>query len=401
MKIMHISDLHIGMKLKGFDLTNDIENALEQVISILKKEKVECLIIAGDIYDKSVPTDISFNVLDSFLNKLVDENIITFIIAGNHDSKEKLGYAKEILKNQKIYISNNYDKCMDKITLNDEYGNINFYMLPFFKNSEIRKIFEINSNKDEEYFERLYEVSVKLGYDKEKEVDKLVKFYTDINLSYKAILELEDINIDERNIIISHQFIKKASLSDSELKFIGGLEEIDANVFEKFDYVALGHLHRPQKVLKDTIRYSGTLIPFSISEKNNNNSVVILNLKEKENIDINFVKINPFRKIKVFEINDYKTLDDIIENNYKTNDFVYFKFLNKFDDENIINKISVAFPNLIGYDIIKESEIENIENINLNINPFELYLMYYESQIGYSLDDEAKEYLKKIIYNED
>jgi len=332
MKFSHISDLHLGKRVNNYTLIEDQNDILNKIIGILVDEKVQALLIAGDIYDRTIPPTDAVNLFNDFLNELVKHNIKTYIIDGNHDSRERLGFANSILKNSNIHINCTLENACDKEVLTDELGNINVYLLPYLRHSEINKMFDTN---------------IPLFNDAVKKV-------------------VDNLNIDnrERNILIAHQFVTHSSHqveeSDSEISSIGGLDNIDATIFELFDYVALGHLHGPQKIYKDYIRYCGSPLKYSFSEVNHKKSVTIIDLKEKGNISINTRFLCPLRDMKKYK----GTIDDIIamkgNDNINKSDYVHITVTDNTDMIDLNNTIRSIFPNTM--------EIHQTRNEMLNDN---------------------------------
>ena len=238
MKILHLADLHIGKIVLEQSLLEDQVYMLEQIVKKVEEEKIELVLISGDIYDRSVPPADSVSVLNNFLKVLVkDLKVKVCMIAGNHDSKERLNFGKEIFADDGLHICAIYDGKLEKQELEDEYGKLNIYMLPYIKPVEIKQYF-----------------------DKNEEI-------TSYHDAVKKVIEKENIKEDERNIILSHQFVTAGNVepekSDSETLILGGTENVDVSVYDKFDYVALGHIHGPQRIGRDTARYSGTMLKYS------------------------------------------------------------------------------------------------------------------------------------------
>lgn len=262
MKFFHISDLHIGRQMNGYGLKDSQESALAQIIAYAAERKPDAVLICGDIYDKSVPSAEAYTVFDAFLNRLsaIRPSIPVFIIAGNHDSPERLSYASSFLGRHQIHISalppSSQEDRLKMITLEDEWGKVNFYLFPFIKPGYVRHLFEEGKVT---------------GYDS----------------AFRAVLEREEIREDERNVLLAHQFFVSGSgepsMCDSESAILtsGGLDQIDVSALSAFDYAALGHLHGPQKVGEERFRYSGTPYKYSVSEERHHKAVMMVTLEEK------------------------------------------------------------------------------------------------------------------------
>lgn len=261
MRIFHISDLHIGKMLYRYSLAESQEQVVDQIVEKMEIYRPDVLVIAGDIFDKSIPSGEAYGVLDYFLNRLgsLEPAIPVLMIAGNHDSAQRLSFASEFLEKHKIYISTmppqTPEEFLKKITLEDAYGVVHFYMLPFLKPGYVRNLFPEGT-------------------------------VTDYTSAVKAVLDREQIDWNERNVLISHQFYQgssKVEICDSEQTVlnIGGLDKVEASVLEPFDYAALGHLHGAQKVQYEHVRYSGTPLKYSVSEEKHHKGITLVELKEK------------------------------------------------------------------------------------------------------------------------
>lgn len=250
MKFLHLSDLHLGKNLNGFSLYQDQAYILHQVVQIAQNEQIEAVIIAGDIFDKSVPNSQAIQLFDEFLTSWAELNLPVFIISGNHDNAQRVAFGANLFKQNNIFISPVYNGNISPITLEDNFGKINFYLLPFLKPTTVRNFFP-----DEEI--------------------------TSYNQAIEVALKNISLNTDERNILIAHQFVTGAYICDSEDIVVGGIDNTDANLFQNFDYVALGHLHTPQTVLRESIRYCGTLLKYSFSEINQEKSLTIVDFLAK------------------------------------------------------------------------------------------------------------------------
>ena len=367
MKIMHISDLHIGKTISDINLIEDQKYVLNQVLNEIDKNNIEVLIIAGDIYDKSNPSQESLNLFNDFINNLSHKNIVTFIISGNHDSSIRLEYLSSFLRTSNIFISKQFSLNIEKITLQDEFGNINFYLLPFFKISTFKNLSNENIKNYDEAIKYLFE---------------------------------NKINKNERNILIAHQYVNGAITSDSEEVIIGGLDGISHVVFKDFDYVALGHLHSPQYVKKENIRYCGTLIKYSLSEVNQKKSITTIDIKHKNDIKIELIPVKYLHDLKEIK----GRYDELINFKY-TEDYVSIILL---DDEYIVDariNLLTVFPNMIKFQIINNKsninyEINNLQDFN-KLSPLELFSEFYKVQNnGIEPSEESLKIINKILEEE-
>ena len=377
MKLLHLADLHLGKILQEQSLIEDQEYMLNQIIKLIKKENVETVLISGDVYDRSVPPAEAVNLLDSFLKTLIKElKIKVFIIAGNHDSKDRLGFGSKIFEDEGLYIESKYTGNLRKVELQDEYGKLNIYMLPFVKPVEVKQFFE----------------------------DDLENNY---NIAINKIIGKEEINKRERNIILVHQFVTAGTIeperTESEVLSLGGIENVDVSNFNDFDYVAIGHVHRPQKIGRDTARYAGTMLKYSFSEINHNKTVSIIEIKEKGDININLVQLNPLRDMREIK----GPLEELIKpENYEcgnTNDYIKAVITNEEPVYDAIGQIRRIYPNTLKLEIRNSKTISNVEEQNINLEnikkktELELFADFYKSQNNVELDERQTEIIKNII----
>ena len=273
MKLIHLSDLHIGKKIYGYSMLEDQKHILNQILNIIKDVNPDGIIIAGDVYDKSVPPSEAVTEFDDFLYMLSKFDKPVFIISGNHDSAERLAFGARIMSDKKIYFSPVYTGNISPIECKDEYGSVFFYLLPFIKPNDVKKRFpdaQLNGS----------------------------------NYSDAVRFAVEQMNIDpsKRNVLVTHQFVKGASKSDSEEPCsVGGTDEVAADIFDIFDYTALGHIHRPQNIGKSNLRYCGTPLKYSFSEENQNKSVTVVDIREKGVADVSTIDLYPLRDMRTVE----------------------------------------------------------------------------------------------------
>lgn len=373
MKIAHISDLHLGKNLHNFSLIEDQKYILDKIIDTLVKEKIQALIIAGDVYDKSIASVEAINLFESFLLSLVQKKISVLIVSGNHDSFERLTFGKKFMESCDIYFSKSTDKLIDKIQLKDEFGNINFYLLPFIKPADVRHTFSVEEIHS-------YEDAVKYVIDESK------------------------INKQERNILVAHQNVLNAQHCDSEDISIGGVDAISSSLFSDFDYVALGHIHKPQFIGQDKkIRFCGTPLKYSVSELEHEKSITIIDFKQKNDITFEYIPLQPKRDIRRIK----GTFEQIIENSkndsYNKQDFIDIILTNENEVEDAIYKLRTVYPNVlqITYDNSKTNNVNTIENIQKisSLDPNKIFSEFYENRNGLPMDEEQSKYIKDLILN--
>ena len=373
MKLLHLADLHIGKIIYEQSLLEDQKYMLKEIIKIVEKEKVDAVLLAGDIYDRSVPPADAVDVLNDFLNMLIKIlKVKVFMIAGNHDSKERLNFGSKIFENDGLYIQTSYDGKIKCIELSDK---INIYMLPFIKPIEVKQYFE----------------------------NEKLDTYND---AMKLIMDNEQIDEEKVNILLAHQFVTAGNNNpetcESEILNVGGVENVDASNFDKFDYVALGHIHGPQRIGKDTIRYAGTMLKYSFSEVNHNKSAVLIDIKDEKTVDYKLIPLKPLRDMRVIK----GPIEELLnEENYKdtnTEDYIKAIITNEEPIYDAIGQIRRVYPNTLSLEIsniksnIQNVELENINNLKQK-DEFELFDDFYEFQNNVRLDEEQKEIIKEII----
>ena len=369
MKLMHLSDLHIGKKVNGFSLIDDQKFILKQILTIIGEVKPDGVIIAGDVYDKGIPSAEAVTMFDDFLFELSEKNLKVFIISGNHDSAERLSFGSRIMSNKMIHISPVFKGKITPVTYSDEYGDINFYLLPFIKPSDIRKKFE------------------------DMELDRSLSYSDAVRIA------VEKMNVDpsKRNVIVTHQFVIGAERSDSEEPCsVGGTDEVSADIFDIFDYTALGHIHGPQNIGKPTIRYCGTPLKYSFSEEHHQKSVTVVELKEKGNVTIETIDLCPKHDMRTIE----GKFDEVFNIDFYTEDYIQ---VNLTDDEptpNALRRLRGVFPNIMklrnglrsGSFTITSIEEEKL----MNDSPLEIVKAFIIDR-KVALTPEREEYLRKII----
>lgn len=322
MKFFHISDIHLGLKLNNRDLYEDQKYILQKIAETAKKHEPDVILIAGDVYDKSMPSADAISLFDNFITDLKNalKNVYILIISGNHDSPERLNLYRNILSNEKLFLVGvppmKEDEFIEKVTLKDEYGEINFYLLPFVKPAMIRKIFS----------------EEKLTY----------------NDAVRKLILRENIDTTKRNIIVSHQFYLPAGKnaadierSDTEIRTVGNIDEVKADILYDFDYAALGHLHKAMTVGKECVRYAGTPLQCSVNEAGQEKGILLVDIKEKGNITIEKIPLIPLRKIRKVE----GRLEDILENSCE--DYVNITVIDDELNSDAMNRIRAAFPFLL------------------------------------------------------
>ena len=354
MKLMHMADLHIGKVLSEQSLLEDQKYMLNEIIEIALEEKVDAILICGDIYDKSIPSTEAVDLLDEFLNRVIKKHHIkVFIISGNHDSKSRLNFGSKIFEDEGLYIETNYRGTLRKIELEDA----DIYMLPFIKPIEVRKYFE----------------------------DEEIKTYEE---AIKCILQRVKLNKDKKNILMAHQFVtykdRFPERCDSETVNVGSIDNVDAKLFFNFDYVALGHIHGPQRIGKDTIRYSGTMLKYSFSEVHHNKSLIIIDTSSEE-LEMKSIPLKPLRDMREIRGPLSELLNPTNYVGTALEDYIFATITDEEPGYSPLTRLRSVYPNILKLEIRNSktaatmSEICKIEKIKEK-SPSKLFEEFYEYQ---------------------
>lgn len=370
MKFIHISDLHIGKRIHEFSMLDDQKYILDEISGIIEEEQADGVLIAGDIYDKTVPSAESVQIFDNFLTRLSKGGYPVFMISGNHDSPERLSFGAELFEDSGIYISQVYKGQVKRITMKDKFGLLNVYLLPFLKPSIVRHALEAE----------------------------------EINTYQEAVeAALRNIKIDtsERNVLVAHQFVTGAGRSDSEEISVGGIDQVNGDIFELFDYTALGHIHGPQYVGKESVRYCGTPLKYSFSEASHKKTVTVVELLEKGRVEIKMVPLVPkhdMRKLKgtYMEVTDRSTYTD--ENRY---DYLQITLTDEEDIPNGMARLRTVYPNLMRLEYDNKRTRENREIKTLDEKKqkteMELFEEFYKLLNNESMNEEQRIFMKDFI----
>lgn len=372
MKLFHLSDLHLGKRVNGFSMLEDQEYILTKIVEIADEEKPDGVIIAGDVYDKSVPPAEAVKLFDDFLVKLSKRKLQAYIISGNHDSPERLSFGGRLMALSGIHISPVYNGVIEPFLFEDEYGMVNIYMLPFIKPANVRVFFE----------------------------DKEIVSYTD---ALKAVVEAMNVDEKKRNVLITHQFVTGALRSESEEISVGGTDNVDASVFHCFDYTALGHIHGPQNIGSEKLRYCGTPLKYSFSETKHKKSVTVVELYEKDKVKIKTIPLVPMRDMKEIRGSYEELVSKSFYNNTSyRDDYMHITLTDENDVPDAAAKLRVIYRNLMKLDYDnsrtkskKQSDIlaEEIERKT----PIELFADFYEQQNGQPMSQDQTEFVSGLI----
>lgn len=370
MKLIHLSDLHIGKRVNEFSMLEDQKYILKVILNIIDDEKPDGVLIAGDVYDKSVPSGEAVQLLDDFLYRLAERKLPTYIISGNHDSAERLSFGGRLMDMSGIHLSPIYNGKVEPLTLTDEYGRVNIYMLPFLKPVNVRRFFP----------------------------DSEIESYTD---AIRVAVDNMKVDESERNIIVTHQFVTGASRSESEEISVGGSDNVDASVFDAFDYVALGHIHGPQKIGREGVRYCGTPLKYSFSEANHKKSVTIVEMGEKGKTEIRTVPLIPKRDLREIK-GRYEEI--MLKESYEgtnTDDYMHITLTDEEDIPDVMNKLRIIYPNIMKLDYdnkrTRSNQAIGIADDTREISPLERFSEFYDSRNGQPMSDKQTEFMRSLI----
>lgn len=371
MKLIHLSDIHLGKRVNEFSMLEDQAHILKKILVVVDEEKPNGVLIAGDVYDKSVPSTEAVQLFDDFLVRLAERKLPVFIISGNHDSPERLSFANRLIDAVGIHLAPVYNGVVEPITLSDEYGPVNVYMLPFIKPAHVRGFFP----------------------------DTEITGYSD---AVAAAIGRMNIDKTQRNVLITHQFVTGAQRSDSEELSVGGTDNIGAEVFCDFDYVALGHIHGPQNMDSGRIRYCGSPLKYSFSEAAQQKSVTVAELKEKGTLEIHTVPLIPRRDMVELK-GSYQqlTLREFYENTTYQEDYTHITLTDEEDIPDAVAKLRAVYHNLmkLDYDNTRtrhSAAISGAENVETR-SPIDLFAEFYKLQNGLPMSAEQTELVASLI----
>ena len=374
MKFLHISDLHIGKRVNEFPMIEDQTYILNRILDIADTEQADGVIIAGDIYDKTVPSAEAVQVFDWFLTGLAGQGRKVFSISGNHDSAERIAFGAKLMSRSEVFVSPVYDGTAAKITLEDPYGRLCIHLLPFLKPAAVRHALEGKTDAD---MPERYQEAVKMAVDR-MEVDPSV-----------------------RNILVAHQFVTGAGRCESEEVTVGGIDNVDADVFHAFDYVALGHIHSPQSIGRDTVRYCGTPLKYSFSEAKQEKSVTVVELKEKGSLTIDTIPLVPLRDMREIRGSFLEVTARPFYEGTNTQDYVKITLTDEDDIPDGMQKLRIIYPNLmrLEYDNSRtrqSREIGAAADVEQK-SELELFQEFYELQNNTAMSERQQEYVVRLL----
>ena len=370
MKFIHTSDLHLGKRVNEYSMLEDQKYILDGILRVIDEEAPCSLIVAGDVYDKSIPTAEAVGLFDAFLTSLSDRGVQTFVISGNHDSPERMAFGAKLLTNSGIYLSPVWSGEVSPISLQDEYGTLNVYLLPFVKPAHVRRY-----------------------------CGEEIESYTD---AVRAAIDGMKVDTSVRNLLVTHQFVTGASRTDSEELSVGGTDNVDASVFEVFDYVALGHIHRPQYCGSERVRYSGTPLKYSFSEAKDEKSLTVVEFFEKGTVTLRTVPLSPLRDLVELR----GTYEELMRRSFYhdttyPDDYVHITLTDEEDILDAVGKLRTVYRHLmkLDYDNTRtrnSAQIEGAVGVETK-SPLELFSDFYELQNHQPMTEEQRAFAEGLM----
>lgn len=374
MKILHLADLHLGKRVNEMSMIEDQKYILDQIITLIKEESVGIVLLCGDIYDKSIPTIEAIHLLDEFLDQLSKMAIKVLMISGNHDSIDRLSFGKSLFTRSNLYIASQFENEIEKITVKENGITVNFYMLPFVKSAYISHIFQLQTDSYEECF--------------------------------RYLIEHTKIDEEETNILLSHQFVtankKNPELSDSETSSLGGIDNIDFHIFDPFDYVALGHIHEPQAMGREMVRYAGSILKYSFSEIHMDKKATILTIDAKKEISLSFHPLKPLRDMREIEC----SLEELLKKQCeigKQEDYMHVILTDEEQILDAIGKVRTIYPNVMQISFKNRRHMKQLESAQIkedqisDQSPAELFEQFYKMQNHIDLDEKRLQLVLSVF----
>lgn len=370
MKLLHLSDLHLGKSVHEFSMLEDQEYILKVILNIIDDESPQAVLISGDVFDRTVAPTEALRLFDDFLDGFARRSIEVFIISGNHDSADRLAFGSRLIDKSGVHISRVYDGQITPYVLSDEFGELNVFLLPFLKPVQVKRFFP------------------------EAEI-------TTWTGAVRTVIDHLTIDDSNRNVLLAHQFVTGATTCESEEINVGGADNVDAEVFSQFDYVALGHLHGAQNIGRQTLRYCGTPLKYSFSEVSHKKTVTVVEFAEKGVIAVREIPLIPKRDMQEIRGKYLEITSRDFYQNLNTDDYYHITLTDEDDQPGAIGKLRVIYPNLmrLGYDNMRtrsESSVTGIADAS-QYTPIQLFDMLYEEQNGQTLSDTQRVFLDDLI----
>ena len=369
MKLIHLSDLHLGKRVNDFPMLEDQAYILDRILEIIDAEQPEAVLIAGDVYDKTIPSSEAVALLDDFLVKLADRSLAVLLISGNHDSPERLAFANRLMEGRGVYIAPVYHGEVTPVTLEDVHGLVDFWLLPFLKPVHLRRFFP----------------------------EEGVESYTD---AMACAIRHMPLDPARRNVLVTHQFVTGAERCESEEVSVGGADNVDASVFAPFDYVALGHLHGPQSIGEERVRYCGTPLKYSFSEVRHQKSVTVIELEEKGTLNLRAVPLTPKRDMVELRGGFAQISSPAFYEQVDRDAYVRVILTDENDIYGAMGQLRSIYPNLmrLDYDNLRtRSGTAELEEADVKRNPLELFEEFYQQQNHQPMLEEQRGYLAELL----
>ena len=370
MKLIHLSDLHIGKRVNEVSMIEEQEHILAQILNIVDAEQPGAVLISGDVYDKSVPSAEAVRLFDDFLFQLAERKQQVFIISGNHDSAERLAFGGRLMEGKGIHLAPAYNGSVAPITLQDEHGDIHFWLLPFLKPIHVKRFYP----------------------------DAGIETYTD---ACRVAVEQMNLDVTERNVLLTHQFVTGSVTCDSEEISVGGSDNVDVAVFADFDYVALGHIHGPQNIGTERIRYCGTPLKYSFSEAGHKKSVTVVELAEKGSFRMHTVPLIPAHDLREIRGTYEEVTAKSFYENTAVEDYLHITLTDEEDVPEAVARLRVIYPNLmkLSYDNTRtrsNATIDGAVDVQSK-SPLELFGELYALQNNQPMSETQQEFMGKLI----
>lgn len=371
MKFLHLADLHLGKRVNGFSMLEDQAHILRQILAILDDEQPDGVLIAGDVYDKSVPSVEAVELLDGFLTELRTRGVPVLLISGNHDSPERLAFGGRVMDSCGIHISPVYDGALAPVTLHDEFGPVHVWLLSFVKPAHMRRWFP----------------------------DADIESYTDAVAEAVAHM---DIDTAARNVLVTHQFVTGGARSGSEELSVGGTDNVDSGVFAPFDYVALGHLHGAQHIGRETIRYAGSPLKYSFSEARQHKSVTVVTLGEKGDVQVRTVALTPLRELREIRGSyDELTARSFYEHTTYRSDYLHLILTDEQDVFDAMSRLRTIYPYLMTLDYdnarTRAAGGMSVPAETERRTPLELFEALYQRQNHRPMSEVQRAYIAQLM----
>ena len=370
MRFLHLSDLHLGKRVCEFSMLDDQRYILEQILSLLNENPVDGVLLAGDLYDKPVPPAEAVRLLDWFLTELANRKLPVFAISGNHDSADRIAFGSRLLAESRVYVSPLFTGAPEPISLTDEFGTVDLYLLPFLKPASVRHAYP----------------------------EEPIESYND---ALGCVLRHCPLDKSHRSVLVAHQFVAGATCCESEEPSVGGVDSVGAALFDAFDYVALGHLHSPQKVGRDTVRYCGTPLKYSFSEARQNKSVTFVELGKKGDVRLSFVPLTPLHDLRELRGSYLELTDRRNYENTAVDDYLHITLTDEQDVPDALARLRVIYPNLMRLDYdncrTRQQQVIDRPEQTEQLSPLEHFAAFYEAQNNQPLSAEQSLFCQELI----